>query len=262
MAKLPAAGRVKTRLAAGIGARAASAVHAAMLRCVLRRTDGLGAAVNRVLPCVLAVDGPVSAGQALLAHAEVKQPWRVLEQGDGPLGERMERVWRTAFSYDGQAAACPGPVVFLGSDSPDVPTADLAAAVRSVADHDRQAGQAGQTAQAVQAGKHDAAAGPTADGGYWTLAARWSARALLVGIDWGSDRVYDQTCAAAARHGLDFAALSAWHDVDEADDLLALRRRLETRQVKAEVEVEADPPAADPLRRLACDLQASVSRQR
>ncbi|MEM0915422.1 MAG: DUF2064 domain-containing protein, partial [Planctomycetota bacterium] len=87
----------------------------------------------------------------------------------------------------------------------------------------------------------DAAVGPVADGGYWTLAARSADRgaALLRGIDWGSERVLDQTRAAAAAAGLRLSELDAWHDVDDADDLAALRRRLANTAATAD-------PAADP----------------
>jgi hypothetical protein len=97
--------------------------------------------------------------------------------------------------------------VFLGVDCPDVPADALLAAAAAL-------------------DEADAAAGPTADGGYWTLAARRCEPALLTGIDWGTPLVYDQTRAAAERAGLTFRELPRWFDVDEPADLLALFDRL------------------------------------
>ncbi|MEM9253172.1 MAG: DUF2064 domain-containing protein [Planctomycetota bacterium] len=212
MAKAGEPGRVKTRLIPAIGAEAAAAVHRAMLACVLRRlADGWAG------PRVLAV-----AGDPARLGAEAAG-WRVVDQGDGDLGDRLERVWRGP-------AVGGGAVAFFGVDSPDAPAAAWRAIDRVLAGAREGVGDGAE-----------AAVGPVADGGYWTLAARSADRgaALLRGIDWGSERVLGQTRAAAAGAGLRLAELDAWHDVDDADDLAALRRRL------ADADATADPALAE-----------------
>ncbi|MEM6460029.1 MAG: DUF2064 domain-containing protein [Planctomycetota bacterium] len=193
VAKAAVPGRVKTRLTRGDGALSAdqaAAVHAAMLDTVLRR---VGAWADRR---VLAMDDP-APGNIPAAARQGERVWEITEQGDGDLGERLERVWRNI----------PGGVVLLGVDSPDVPASAWSALEESLR-------------------THDAAVGPVGDGGYWTLATRCRRVELVRGIDWGGAGVYDQTRRAAAAAGVTLAELPAWHDVDDPADLTALRQRL------------------------------------
>ena len=206
MAKGAVPGRVKTRLTRGVEAVSpdqSAAVHAAMLEAVLARLelwvrDSGGGKVH----LVLAMDDPALAPAAAVG-------WRVMDQGAGDLGQRLDHVWRDCVDRgDGEA------VVFFGVDCPDVPAQALAA-----------------IAEVLE--KHDAAVGPVDDGGYWTLASRRYAPGLIADIDWGTAVVYDQTCAAAERLGLSLHRLPTWHDVDEPADLAGLRQRLASAEEPA-----------------------------
>lgn len=192
MAKAGIPGKVKTRLIGVLGPGGATAVHEAMMACVLER-------VGRHVPGrrVLALAG---AGAEASRRSAWPSGWRIIDQGTGDLGQRMDHVWRRL--------GC-GAIVFLGADSPDLPAGALAAIVPAL-------------------GAADAAIGPVSDGGYWTLAARRYVPQLLRGIDWGGASVYDQTMATAARVRVSVTTLDAWHDVDRPGDLAALRRRLES----------------------------------
>jgi len=217
------AGRVKTRLTSARGGAMtdaqAAAVHAAMSRCVLARLSQLP-----YIKGFIAVDGGrLNPPDAL--PVPVPRDWSVLDQGPGDLGQRLGRVWRQVGG---------GPAAFFGVDSPDVPAEALSAAIEA-------------------ARARDAAAGPVDDGGYWTLAAVRYRPGLLAGIDWGTDRVYHQTCQAAGRLGLRLHALPAWHDVDGPADLAALQRRLASaddpalRQLRDEIQLALRrPPQGDP----------------
>lgn len=238
LAKAPRPGRVKTRLSPTLTPAQAAAVHAAMLICVLQRT-------RRHVPGehVLAVDGletwqetrirlahDVPLGTELAAAlVEAAAGWRLIDQGTGDLGARLEHTWRDTGA---------GAVVFLGVDTPDVPAAALEAVVPALADV-------------------DAAIGPASDGGYWTLAARRHAPALLRGIDWGGSAVYHQTLAAAAREGLTWRSLPTWHDVDEPADLAALRHRLNPRKDPRKT-LRTDPPLRQLRNHLACIAEATA----
>ncbi|MEM7624390.1 MAG: TIGR04282 family arsenosugar biosynthesis glycosyltransferase [Planctomycetota bacterium] len=215
MAKAAVPSRVKTRLTRGyalgpedpdvsptdhtpLSPEQAAKVHAAMFETVLQRlADQVTGPAGEPPILVLAMDDPTATPKNASEAG-----WDVVEQGQGDLGERLERVWRICRERHGTEA-----VVFFGVDSPDVP-----------ADVLRQVGPTLNNARA--------ALGPVEDGGYWTLACRTFQPGLLRGIDWGTPAVYDQTVHAAEALGLTLTVLPAWHDVDEPDDLAALQRRL------------------------------------
>ncbi len=221
MAKPPVAGQVKTRLQGALTPEQAAGVHEAMLTCVLTRVLGvLDSGLPLVGEGVLALATPGLEAWPGFRQIAGQQRWRVLDQGSGDLGTRLSYVWQTLGG---------GRIVFLGSDSPDVPADHLRSALLSTI-------------------THDAAAGRTDDGGYWTLAAARHHPALLRGIDWGTPSVYHQTTTAAAGAGLRFTPLPPWHDVDEPTDLDALRRRLDQRL--ADLTQPSDPALATLRRRL------------
>ena len=190
MAKPAVPGKVKTRLIGEVNADQAAQVHQAMLRCTLERLErhiASVAQVRKVLCYDLRIGGDPGDFQF--------DGWNILEQGQGNLGQRMSRIWRDVGS---------GRVAFFGADTPDVPAHALAAIAE---------------ARQMQIC-------PVDDGGYWTLTAPSQLDAVLDGIDWGTASVYHQTRAAAEREGIDVVDLPTWHDVDEPDDLVALRKRI------------------------------------
>ncbi len=195
MAKRPEPGAVNTRLvrSGGLDSEAAARLGWAMLTCTAQRLCSAGSGV------ILAAS-PDGCAEELAEALRVKFA-QVVDQGIGDLGQRLERVWE---------AVGEGRIAFFGADAPDVPEDALRAIPQALANH-------------------DLAAGPTHDGGYWTLAARAFHPQVLQAIDWGTDRVYDQTLKRAAEAGLEARALPRWYDVDEPGDLEALRRRLEVR---------------------------------
>jgi rSAM/selenodomain-associated transferase 1 len=191
MAKHPRTGSAKSRLrAAGYTAAAAERLAWAMLRCTVARVAHLGAVLVAVTP-----DG---SAQSVLDEIDLPNVGG-LDQGAGDLGMRLERAW---------SQTSKAPVVFFGTDSPDVPEAHLDEIPRAL----RRA---------------DVAVGPTTDGGYWALAAAAHDPRVLRGIDWGSRRVYHQTCLRAACSDLKLQPLPAWHDVDRPCDVVALRHRID-----------------------------------
>lgn len=195
MTKAPVPGRVKSRLTEGgiLDESQSAAIAAAMLRCVLARLAPRG-------PVVLAVS-PDGSAETVIQHLGKCPPGlRIVDQGHGDLGRRMDRSWL--------AAAPQGPVAFFGIDSPDVPETHLEQLAAAI----RRAG---------------AALGPTVDGGIWTLAGTRRLAPILSGIDWGTERVYDQLRGASRQHDANVAALPQWHDVDRPEDVTALRRRLD-----------------------------------
>ncbi len=194
MAKAAIPGRVKTRLIGPLTAEQAAAVQGAMLHCVLHRV-GESFSHDARTDLVLAMDAVNPQGPGL---PQIDSSWLVIDQGQGDLGDRLLSVWQRLR---------PGPVIFLGVDSPDMPVSVLESILPAL-----------DTA--------DAALGPVPDGGYWTLASCRPQPLLVQAIDWGGDTVYHQTHAAARRAGVDLVDLDPWFDVDTFEDLAALRGRL------------------------------------
>ncbi len=196
MAKRPEPGAVKTRLVGpgGFEPEAAAQLSWAMLRCTAHR-------LRFASPRVILAVSPDGCGRELAKALGVEFA-QIVDQGAGDLGRRLERVWKIAGGE--------GRIAFFGVDAPDVPVTALREIPHALANH-------------------DLAVGPTKDGGYWTLAAGAFHPEVIRGIDWGSDRVYDQTRQRAAEAGLEVYALTRWYDVDQPSDVEALSRRLEER---------------------------------
>lgn len=184
MVKEPRAGRVKTRLARGIGVMRATQFYrhatAALLARVTRPSEWQ--TILAVAPDV-ARDNP--AWPAHLAR---------IAQGRGELGARMQRV------MDGLP---PGPVLIIGSDIPGIQAEHIRAAFRAL-------------------GRHGAVFGPAPDGGYWLVGLKRVPRVprAFGNVRWSSAHTLGDTVRNL--EGLSVARLGLLDDVDEAADLARL----------------------------------------
>ena len=182
MAKVPVAGRVKTRLAHDIGIAVATRFVRAATARLLRR-------VAREAPweTTLAVAPDIGVRARVWPCGIARVP-----QGGGDLGARMQRVMeRTA----------PGPVVIIGTDVPGIRPGHVRAAFRLL-------------------GRHDAVFGPARDGGYWLvgLKRRPHVPRLFASVRWSSPHALADTLRNA--RGLSVARLEVLCDVDTAADLV------------------------------------------
>lgn len=186
MAKAPALGRAKTRLAREIGPRAAT-----ICRQMLQQTFVEAAGPWRLV---------VAATPAAALHS-----WRrfwprraeLVAQSDGDLGDRLRAVERRVRG---------GPIVFLGGDLPGLRRRHLRQAFRAL-------------------GRADAVFGPAEDGGYWLvgLARRRSANGMFADVRWSTEHALADTRASLpAAFRVSF--LETLRDVDEAADLDGLPR--------------------------------------
>ena len=191
-AKYWALGEVKTRLAATFGASAASRLARAFLKASLDRFVAIDAARHLVV-------SPDSARRTFERIARGR--YHVSLQTTGPLGERLQRWFKNQFTVGATRA------VVVGADSPDLPL-----------EHIQRAFDELERSQAV--------IGPAHDGGYYLLGLRDEALPLFDRIDWGTLAVLDQTIERLQSLQASFAVLPSWHDVDTADDLLLLTRKL------------------------------------
>ena len=194
LARWPAPGRCKRRLAATIGSEPASRLQA--------RLSGHTLAVARLAAersqahLVLALGGAgVRAGRRLLQSCGGLDGIALRLQGAGSLGLRMQRQLLQAQSEGAES------VVLIGADLPGLESWDLLQAF-ALLEH------------------HGLVLGPAADGGYWLIGQRAPGLArLMAGIPWGSDQVLASTLALAATAGLTVPLLSERFDLDRRQDL-------------------------------------------
>lgn len=191
MVKEPVAGRVKTRLARGIGTVAATAAYRTMLSSVVAR---LG--YDNRWQTVLAVGPDTGTTSRILPSGTSRIP-----QGGGDLGDRLQRIFETA---------PPGPVVVIGTDIPAITATDIALAFRAL-------------------GPHDAVLGPSHDGGYWLIGMKRRPRVpqAFAHVRWSSEHALADT-AANLKH-LRVARLRFLDDVDTADDFAQLHHLIGRR---------------------------------
>jgi rSAM/selenodomain-associated transferase 1 len=196
MAKYPAPGRVKTRLANALGADVACALYRAFVLDLWDRLRGLP------YPVTWAYWPPEAPFGALLPDA------RCRAQTGADLGERMAAAIASELCEHG------GPVLVIGADVPHVAAASLAEGA------------------AALAGGADVVLGPAADGGYYLIGVKAAVPALFERIAWGTPEVLGATLARAAELRLVTHRLSPDFDVDEPADLDSLRTLLARGQAQ------------------------------
>lgn len=190
-AKAPRPGRVKTRLAAALGAAGAARLHARLVRRAL--ATALAARCGRVELHAAPRSHPFFAALAK-RHSIVLRA-----QSRGDLGARMRQAFEAALR--GTRA-----VILIGSDCPALRPADLRAASRALR------------------GGADAVLSPAEDGGYALLGLRRVSRLLFEDIDWGGPEVLAQTRRRLARLKWRWLELRTVWDVDRPRDLARLKR--------------------------------------
>jgi len=183
--KAPRCGTVKTRLARAIGDEAACAAYRRMVEEVVDRLASLASVELRFTP-----DDAVT---------EIRQwrrdNWQLRPQGEGDLGQRLERAFAEAFAKGAQRVAV------IGSDCPAITPADI------------------ELAWSVL-GTSDAVLGPSQDGGYWLIGLREPRPTLFQSIDWSTDKVLNQTLRRARARNLKVELLRELSDVDTESDWL------------------------------------------
>jgi len=186
LARAPQAGRVKRRLAQGIGTLGATRFYRATLATMLR---------------ALAADRRWTVWLFVTPDGSFDHPiWRNLRrrpQGRGDLGRRMRRPFDTL---------PPGPVVLVGSDIPAMRPHHIARAFALL-------------------GRHDLVLGPASDGGYWLIGSRRVRPLpfeLFDGVRWSTaDALADTLATIPAHYSVGFA-----DTLDDVDDAAGLRRAM------------------------------------
>ena len=187
-AKAPQAGLAKTRLIPALGAAGAADLARQMLARTLAQALATGAQVELCMSP--AAGDPTWRGVALPGTV------KLTAQGDGDLGERMNRAMNRALTQ--QAA-----VLLMGSDCPALSAGHMAEA-------------------AAQLKHHDAVLIPAADGGYVLIGLKAPCPSVFAPMAWSTSVV-----AAETRQRLIALKKRVWlgptlHDIDDAADLVHL----------------------------------------
>ena len=176
--RYPEPGRAKTRLIPALGAEGAAALH----RRLTEQT--LAAARSSRLAIEVRTTGASPSRFAEWLGRDIA----FVDQGEGDLGQRLQR------------AASPLPVLFIGSDLPDLRAEHLVEAALML-----------ETERAVL--------GPAEDGGYWALGLTEAADYLFTDMPWGTDQVFRLTAERLADRGITPALLPTLADCDRPEDL-------------------------------------------
>lgn len=191
--KEPSPGRVKTRLAHAIGAKAAAELYRLLTEEVLRRTAPVGSEYQRLLFFAPPQAGPAMAswlpGETLIAQVE------------GDLGARMAGAFEEAFRRGAQRA------LLIGTDVPGLSRELLIEGFASLEDH-------------------DLVLGPAQDGGYYLAGLDRPQPALFRSVAWSTPSVLGATVERAGVLGLSVRLLETLGDVDTVADLRRERGRL------------------------------------
>lgn len=187
--KAPVPGRVKTRLAEGLGDEAAAEVYRQLGKRVVRQ---LGGGEYRL---VIYYDPPDSEPSIRRWLGE-SAPLRYLPQPGGDLGRRL----RHAFDWGFERADL---VCVVGTDIPELDRSVVETAFSLLDD----------------LGEHGVVVGPALDGGYYLLALSRPAPELFRAMPWSTDRVLEETMRRAHTLGLWVRSLTPLADVDRAEDL-------------------------------------------
>jgi rSAM/selenodomain-associated transferase 1 len=194
-AREPIAGRVKTRLAAALGAEAAAGAYrdlidATLAYAVAARTQGIVTSVE-----VWCTPDPAAPYfRELAAHHGMA----LHRQCEGDLGDRMSEA------IDDALARAPA-ALLIGTDCPAFGVAGLAAATGALVDA-------------------DVVLGPAEDGGFVLVGARIPV--CFDGVRWSTKHALDDTRQAFAHAGLRWVELPLSWDVDEPADLVRWKAQI------------------------------------
>ena len=185
LVKEPIPGKVKTRLTPELTSEQAAELY----RTALHET------IERLQETDYGVVLFYSGREKYFEQAFPQLP-RV-RQSNGDLGARLTAA------LDRLHRDRPGAAALIGSDSPDLPLAQIDAAFAAL----------------IQS---EVVTIPASDGGYVLIGSRRSRPQLFQDIDWSTDKVLIQTRQRAAAAGITYSEQGGWEDVDDIDSLQRL----------------------------------------
>ena len=192
-AKEPIAGRVKTRLCPPLSAAEAAGLYRRSLEETVAAMTGAG------FELALFFAGGIEYFRRSFPGL------RLIPQGEGDLGSRMERALSSLLSDGCDVAA------LIGSDTPDLPVVLVKEAFAAL----REA---------------DVVVSPARDGGYVLIGERRHVPELFRDIPWSSADVLEATRQRAAEAAVEVREVGGWEDID---DIISLRRLVQRSPASA-----------------------------
>jgi rSAM/selenodomain-associated transferase 1 len=186
--RYPEPGKTKTRLIPALGAQGAAQLH----RQMAQQTVETGRKLMQSRSVSLEVrytGGSLSQMQDWLGSDLIYN-----EQGTGDLGDRMNHSFQAGF-HQGKSS-----IIIIGTDCIELNTDIL--------------NQAFDTLQ-----QQDLVIGSATDGGYYLIGLRRLIPELFQDIDWGTERVLEQTLARCKPLNLSIGNLPQLSDIDRPEDL-------------------------------------------
>ena len=189
MAKLPIAGRVKTRLASDIGSAAATSFYRHTCIAVLSRLSATSYWTTVV---------NIAPDTGLRSRFWPKHLVKT-KQGDGDLGDRMRRAMTSAFD---------GPVILVGTDIPEIKRQHIHEAFAALRNN-------------------DVVFGPTPDGGFWLvgIAHLSHLRNAFANVRWSTEFALEDSIRSfkSRQPDVKVGLVSELNDIDHGSDFAAVR---------------------------------------
>ncbi len=187
MAKAPTPGFVNTRLAARIGEDSAAQVHRLLTLHTLET-------IEYHPSCPVELWCTPNAEHPFIKDCQKKYPITLRTQQGENLGERMAHAFKTTLESSGKA-------IMIGTDCPYLSSAHLHGALDALSD--------GQ----------DAVITPADDGGYVLIGLRRFSPMIFSNIAWGTQTVYQASCARLQQLGWPWLEHGQLSDIDTPADL-------------------------------------------
>lgn len=191
--KNPDPGFVKKRLAKDIGKDNASFLYRLFVEAILKRTEpGRFKRMIFYTPSAKKKEIQNWIGRKITMYP----------QKGKNLGSRLSYAFRLAFQKGAKR------VVAIGTDMPLIDNKIIRSAFQKL-----------ENRRCV--------IGPCFDGGYYLLGLSHFYRGVFQNIAWGTDRVFKQTLNILKSAKLGYCYLDKCHDIDNIEDLAAIKRRLQ-----------------------------------
>lgn len=185
--RYPEPGKTKTRLIPALGAEGAAELQQQMTEHTLRQ-------IRQIERPSLSVNVRYTGGNLALMRSWLGSSWHYTPQGEGDLGDRLERAFAAAFDAGIDWA------IAIGIDCPGLDARRLTQALQGLR-------------------SHDIVLGPAADGGYYLIGMRQFRPELFQTIAWSTAVVFQQTLEVVQRSQQSVLILDELADVDRPEDL-------------------------------------------